>query len=609
MTGSSRPGFFHPAATIATAIAAFTAPIAADLWWHEQPRVFGYLAADTFYYLIVARNHHTTGAFTFDGEHLTNGYHPLWQWLLSPTHALLSTALPDYILLALVVIGVVCISLALAWLGRAWTRSDGYLSPLYPLVVPGVVALLSTPFYSHHNDHYFFNTPDTARPVFTTLWSFANGMETPLLLLSFCASAWVFLRRQQLLRTREAIGFGLLLLLVVLSRLDHVFFAGSLLCGMAGWAWVRHDHATMRRSFVSGAVLAGGLGLYLINNKLLYGTAMPISGLIKASNPDSAGANFRLLKGFLADPTNTLVAVASRTSQVLIPLVIALIYLCCAVRIDRAGGAPWIRLRDGRGRADAFLCWTALAVIALGLYNLLGVHWMSQGPWYVPISALFASLVVIRAADGLPVMQRLARSRLAMCLWLLLCLLASVAYFMRAHYHPKYQSQFARYYFEEAPKIRAFYGDDPPRILEYSDGLIGYATGFPVMSGAGFMLDYPALPAHRAQTLLSLAVERKYDRISNFLAGNLPVKRKITREHIRRVFPRIGRKDFDKFDFIPEYRTSDGEGVIFRVVPRTTPPAAPAASPASPASPAPLHGPVAAPPAPVRSPPSSSPAG
>jgi hypothetical protein len=44
---------------------------------------FGYVAADAFYYLVVARNVARHGSFSFDGRHPTNGFHPLWQLLTS----------------------------------------------------------------------------------------------------------------------------------------------------------------------------------------------------------------------------------------------------------------------------------------------------------------------------------------------------------------------------------------------------------------------------------------------------------------------------------------------------------------------------------------------
>ena len=38
----------------------------------------------------------------------------------------------------------------------------------------------------------------------------------------------------------------------------------------------------------------------------------------------------------------------------------------------------------------------------------------------------------------------------------------------------------------------AHYGDSPPRLIEYDDGIVAYATGFPTMSGLGLTLDREA---------------------------------------------------------------------------------------------------------------------
>jgi hypothetical protein len=70
--------------TAGFAIALFTLPVLVDLTASEEPRVFGYVAADAFSYFTVAKNAADTGRFSFDQETLTNGFHPLWQVTLVP---------------------------------------------------------------------------------------------------------------------------------------------------------------------------------------------------------------------------------------------------------------------------------------------------------------------------------------------------------------------------------------------------------------------------------------------------------------------------------------------------------------------------------------------
>src|SRR5260370_37962417 len=46
-------------------------------------------ADDAFYYFEIARRLASTGRSTFDGQVLTNGYHPLWQLILTLQYLLI----------------------------------------------------------------------------------------------------------------------------------------------------------------------------------------------------------------------------------------------------------------------------------------------------------------------------------------------------------------------------------------------------------------------------------------------------------------------------------------------------------------------------------------
>jgi hypothetical protein len=68
----ARPGYAGAAAVLVFV------PIVADLLFSDRWRVFGYLAADAWYYLKVGRSLAEHGVLAFDQTHPTNGYHPLW---------------------------------------------------------------------------------------------------------------------------------------------------------------------------------------------------------------------------------------------------------------------------------------------------------------------------------------------------------------------------------------------------------------------------------------------------------------------------------------------------------------------------------------------------
>jgi hypothetical protein len=44
--------------------------------------IYNFFAADAYYYLAIAKNTPLRSFATFDGVAPTNGFHPLWQYLL-----------------------------------------------------------------------------------------------------------------------------------------------------------------------------------------------------------------------------------------------------------------------------------------------------------------------------------------------------------------------------------------------------------------------------------------------------------------------------------------------------------------------------------------------
>ncbi|MBA3547945.1 MAG: hypothetical protein H0T76_15790 [Nannocystis sp.] len=505
------PGAGSAGLTIASTVALFVLTIGVDLA-ADTRRVFGYLAADAFYYLTVARNIGDHGSPSFDGVHPTNGYQPLWQWILGPLHALVEAlGASQYVLPMLVLLCIAAIAGGLVLLGRALTRPDGHLSPLFPLVVPGVCALLSTPLFDPRHDAPAFNEPATARPVFTTLWSFANGMETGALLLVFAGGLLWCVRRPQVVSVRAALGLAGLAFLLTLARLDHVFFAAALLAAMMASG----PGASRRRALLAAGVFGALLALFLLANKLAFGAALPISGAAKSTFPQVSGTSSGALVRMFTDPPRAWVSWAARLVQMLLPALIAALYVPCTLRLVRVGWRVKLRLRAGCERIDWLLLWLTPAVVVLALYDFLFVRIIHHGNWYFPVSTLFASLAVISTLDRVPALRRLARSRRGMILWLALCQAGVLAYFFRAHHHPRHQEQLASFYYDEAPRVRAFYGDTPPRLLELDDGIVGYATGFPAMSATGLALDARAARAMQTGRLPDLAIARGFDRFTS----------------------------------------------------------------------------------------------
>ncbi|GIV16767.1 MAG: hypothetical protein KatS3mg022_2202 [Armatimonadota bacterium] len=214
------------------------------------------LPDDAFYYFKIARNFVKGYGFSFDAINPTNGYQPLWMYLL---------LIPAYI-----------------------TREMHVeVFPRVALVYQAILLLLAVVLL-HSAMIQRCNLPAVltgdAFTLVLGLRLFVNGMETTTVFLVFASIIW-YLSRQ----TADPPGttyfalVGLLSGILFLSRLDSVFI---LLAWMVGHALLRKQLG-MRWSHL--LLMAGMVGLvaapYLLYNYVIFGDWMPISGRLKSSFP------------------------------------------------------------------------------------------------------------------------------------------------------------------------------------------------------------------------------------------------------------------------------------------------------------------------------------
>src|SRR5579859_1958542 len=207
------------------AVGLLAGPVAVDFAINDRRRPFAYLASDAFYYLTVGWNFAHRGVLGYDQVRASNGYHPLWQ--LSEC-VLFLFHLPDLASLALVLLTCTALLAASFWLfAKAMTR-DGKLSPLFPILPLGIFGLIMAPYYLHQIPPNPVYTP----PLFGSLWTYLDGMETCITVFFYALAAWLYVRQPE--RTpRAAVWFGLSLALLTLARLDHGLFAAMLFLGFA----------------------------------------------------------------------------------------------------------------------------------------------------------------------------------------------------------------------------------------------------------------------------------------------------------------------------------------------------------------------------------------
>lgn len=221
---------------------------------------------DAYYYLAIARNVASGLGFSADGISPTNGFQPLWMWLLVPVAWLTSgdtarllTATQLLVVLTFCVSGGLLCALLRARLG------------LLPALFGSAVLLF--PRYSN---------------------VLLSGMESGVLVLVAVSLIAELLRSRTLERAEPARGdarAGLLFGLLLLARLDSVFVA--LACagcvaltglGRADAPFAARLTRTVRKELSVFWPSVALVAPYLAWNLLRFGHWLPISGALKTSH-------------------------------------------------------------------------------------------------------------------------------------------------------------------------------------------------------------------------------------------------------------------------------------------------------------------------------------
>jgi hypothetical protein len=516
-----------PKVTIRAAVALLVGPIVFDLLTHDKQRVFAYLASDAYYYLTVAWNFAHLGVLGYDQSHASNGFHPLWQLVQC---LLFLPRLPDTWMLYLVTLMAMgFLAAAFALLGRAMIR-DGEISPLFVLLPLGILGLVLTPLYAH----YIPPNPTYTMPMYGSTWILVDGMESCLTCFCFAAAAWLYVRGPE----KTPLWFGLSLAALTLARLDHGFFAAMLFLGFL----LRCKLS--RPTLVAGLAFALPVGLYLLSNQLIFGYPLPLSGALKTTFPHLSRGNWERLGGWLKDPLKTSPFRMYRLAQMTLPLL--------------AVPLPFLTLLwRKRDRFDEVLLLSAPAVVLLAGYDMWFVDLPAHGHWYFPVSALFMSLAVFRALGERP------RGRLGWAVGAVAAATCLIVFFT-INRRLDVNTNYARFYYEEGPKLVAHYRDNKPSILELDDGIIAFSTHFPCMSGSGLHLDREGFAAYLRRDLYSLAHARGFTRLASVMyMANFKLALDSPSFQIWSAFHSVvNGRDVQRFDFKVEYQS--GEFVVAR---------------------------------------------
>lgn len=229
--------------------AGFVACVACLLPFRLGEYELAYLADDFFYYARIAENFADSGSPTFDGITLTNGYHPLWLWLLAIVWKAFSAKYFFWVVNIAIVVGTVSTYMLVTSICRRWIEGRSAVR---------FFALWLSCFY---------------------LYIARTGMEVVLTVPIFLLGMRYVLDENFEFTPQSSFAAGLFSSIVILSRLDV-----SLLLGGIGLLYLLlGDDSKEHRSINAVCALTGlfPVVLYAISNKYFFGTFATVSALAK----------------------------------------------------------------------------------------------------------------------------------------------------------------------------------------------------------------------------------------------------------------------------------------------------------------------------------------
>jgi hypothetical protein len=211
---------------------------------------------DALYYPVIARSIAQGEGSSYDGGMTyTNGYHPLWCWLLVPVAwACQSLDPPAYLWWVKLVVVVVVALLLLVWYRL--------IQAVFGCDLPAAVFVLLLGGYWWGVTHLF------------------SMLETPLV-MAFIGLTLLVAHRilsAEKPRRTDAIQLGLAMGGAFLARLDSVFFLGCLILYL-----IWHLRRAGRWSILGWTAAVGAIVTipYLVWNQVRFGSIVPVSGTVK----------------------------------------------------------------------------------------------------------------------------------------------------------------------------------------------------------------------------------------------------------------------------------------------------------------------------------------
>ena len=453
---------------------------------------------DAFYYFQIAWNLAQGNFSTFDGGITsTNGYHPLWMFLITPFYLIFDKEAALFGIKALEIMLVAGAVVSIAGAARLTRQPWFLLFATLPIL------------YSYHELY--------------------RGMEAAAAL--FMLGLFFF---AICLHARNAARWRWLLTSVAFTlpwvRLEYVVI--SLTCTVALWVSAKAIRAPpppaassstpLRPSSIPTIGALTGLLGYSAYNQVIFGGIVPVSGATKAAWAQAARAGSG---GYdIARALRETLSLGTFDSGLLVSAEVCIYFLLVWWLARRFGD------REGRDLLAFLVCMAGLAAFHVAQFIQIAViqHPVPTPPWYhAPGYLMIASIVPVRCFVGVYIVRRfmMPRSaRLAQILRVGIFLAGATVLFTKADFTGpfslvSYISNPSNASYREFSSLqegtawlRALYGNTQiaNRVLpegsvigSWDAGMFGYFSIFPVVNLDGLTNSYDYLQAIRSDERLS----------------------------------------------------------------------------------------------------------
>lgn len=485
--------------------------------------VFSHFASDAFYYFSVAKRS-VFGFYTYDGEAPINGFHPLWQYLLTGLFGLVGKANDVGQLYSVFILCAVTVATGytLTALGVYRITRSKMLSIL---IIPGIYNVLISCFGLQYFENFVLIAP----------WTFINGMES---CLSVLFGGWLLyvISKVDCIQTEAAgdqnrrglhfsrsllLKLGVLSMFVVMSRLDDIFLVISFsLCLLYE---ARGDFKSgIRYVSIYCSPLVCALLVYLPFNFYYSQSFLPISGVIKSGFSLVTNVKLSLLALFPASVglaelfgknaadiySYRLDLTTLQAAQMIVPAVLALLFLLIIMSKN-------FEHEHSSGRRLLFPALLGCVILKAG-YNFVNCSFYHQGSWYYVFSIMVVNYVgVVLVAR--PYRSFMASGPAVRAVAVVIVVLMFGAVSTRYVYMKSTKTTPEYAFWMDRDEIRhtLLAADPDTKILEYADGIVNYSLNLPTMSGM-YAIDSQGYTAREEGNLFDYAYTRGFKTLADW---------------------------------------------------------------------------------------------